>query len=123
MNDYLRMGLNAYRLVHTLPGEILSGLLGYTQTENEKASNQAQIDYNEYLKAGYLRAYEDWKKNVPNREIKYPEFTYPGNIYRTDTASARAMFDYDTAGANFYGRSLYGTLGLYGVGSRVTRWL
>lgn len=123
-------GYRAYWLAHEAPMYYLSRLLGFHQTKQQQKSELAQIDYNEYLKAGFNRQLSDWKRNVGSKgvsgyrpTIRYPELTYPGQIYRTDTATARAMYDYDIAGSNVYGRSLYGSAGLYGVGSRVSRWL
>lgn len=96
-------------------------LLGYTQMKNTQASTTAQMDYEQYLKAGNERALADWHKNVPNREIKYPEFSYPGQIYRADTALTRAGLDYDTSRANYTGNLLYRSAGLYGIGTRLFR--
>lgn len=108
---------------HWLPFRGVAPVLGYTQFKNTQASLSAQMDYEQYLKAGNERALRDWHKNVPNRSIKYPEFSYPGQIYRADTSIARAGFDYDTAGANYSGNVLYRTAGLYGIGSRIARTL
>lgn len=120
--DLWKYGYRAYHLVHKYPGEVASSLLGFRQTSNEQASNQAQISYEEYLKGGNRRAIADYYRNV-SRPMRYPELSYPGQVYRSDTAIARNLFDYDTAGANLYGRSLYGTAGLYGISSRASRFL
>lgn len=101
----------------------VGSLIGWTQMKNTQASTQAQMDYEAYLRQGYERQLADWHKNVPGREIRYPELSYPGYIYRSNTASARAGYDYDTAGANYYGNLPYRALGLYGIGSRVSRWI
>lgn len=101
-------------------GKMLSGR---QQMENTQASLQKQIDYEQYLKAGNERALADWHKNVPNRQIRYPELSYAGQIRRADTSIARAGLDYDTASANYYGNVLYRGAGLYGIGSRLTRFL
>lgn len=98
-------------------------LMGYRQKENTQASLQAQIDYEQYLRAANERALRDWHKNVPGREIKYPEFSYAGQIYRANTSIARAGFDYATADANYYGNLPYRAAGLYGIGTRVARTL
>lgn len=125
MSDFNPYAFRAWYLTHMYPDQVIRSLLGIRQTENAKASAQTQISYEDYLKAGNQRALDDWQKNVGKygKTIRYPEFSYPGQIYRSDTAIARNMLDYDTADANFYGRSLYGSVGLYGVGSRLTRWL
>lgn len=106
-------------------GRFARNLTGRTQYENTKASVNAQIAYNDYIKAGNQRAYDDWMRNVGQygRTIRYPELSYPGRIYQADTASARAMYDADTAAANYSGNLPFRLAGLYGIGSRVTRWL
>ena len=101
----------------------IPALLGYTQKENIQNSLDAQIAYEEYLKAGNERALRDWHKGFPGREIKYPEFSYPGQIYRANTSIARAGFDYNTADANYYGNLPYRAGGLYGLASRFSRYL
>lgn len=96
---------------------------GKTQYDNTIASNQAQIDYNEYLRVGNERALADWKRGFPGKEIRYPELSYPGAIYRTNTGTARTMFDSDSATANYYGNLGFRLAGLYGIASRVSRWM
>lgn len=125
MSNWAVYGARAHWLANYSLGYYIPRLLGYTQTKKAQDSETAQIRYNDYLKAGFQRQYDDWQKNVGKygRTIRYPEISYPGQMYRTDTATARAMYDYDIAGSNFYGRSLYSSAGLYGIGSRVTRWL
>nr|WDW25854.1 MAG: ORF3 protein [Canine associated porprismacovirus] len=98
-------------------------VLGYTQYRNTQDSLSAQIDYDQYIRRGNERALRDWHKNVPNRNIKYPELSYEGQIRRADTSIARAGFDYATADANYYGNLPYRVAGLYGIGSRVYRSL
>lgn len=100
-------------------------LFGYTQKRNAQRSVQTQIDYNDYLKGAYERQYRDWQRNVGSkgRTIKYPELSYPGQMYRTDTSSARAMYDYANAEANYRGNFLFRGAGLYGVLGRVSRTL
>lgn len=106
-------------------GKFARSVIGYEQYQNTQKSTQAQIDYNEYIKAGNQRAYNDWMRNVGSkgRTIRYPELSYPGRIYQADTASARAMYDADTAAANYYGNIPFRLAGLYGIGSRITRWI
>lgn len=98
---------------------------GRRTASNTQKSVQAQISYNDYIKAGNQRAYDDWMRNVGKygRTIRYPELSYPGRIYQADTASARAMYDADTAYANYSGNLPFRIAGLYGIGSRVSRWL
>lgn len=98
-------------------------ITGRTQMRNTQKSLTAQMNYEQYLKQGNERALADWHKNVPGRSIKYPEFSYPGQIRRADTSIARAGLDYDTATANYYGNLAYRVGGLYGVSSRATRHL
>lgn len=100
-------------------------LSGYKQMQNTQQSLSAQIDYEQYLKAGNERALADWNKNVGSqgRTIRYPELSYAGQIRRADTSIARASLDYDTASANYWGNLPYRTAGLYGIGSRLSRSL
>lgn len=105
------------------PWRMLSDATGYTQFRNAQASTQTQIDYENYLRAGNERALRDWHKNVPNRQIRYPELSYPGQIYRSDTSIARNMYDYSTAGANYTGNLIFRLGGLYGVANRLSRSL
>lgn len=103
---------------------LLKDLSGYTQYKNTQKSVQAQISYNDYIKRGNERAFQQWQKNVGSKglTIKNPELSYPGAIYRADTGSARAMYDADNSRANFYGNVPYRAAGLYGIVSRVSRW-
>lgn len=96
---------------------------GYSQAETTAKSNQAQISYDEYLKNANKQALAMWQKNVPGRSIAVPGLSYPGAIYRADTGVARSMYNSDLAMSNFAGSAPYRTLGLYGVGSRVSRWI
>lgn len=120
-----RMYGNWYRNPAILDGvsKLWDYVTGKTQYENTIASNQAQIDYNEYLRRGNERALADWHKNVPNRQIKYPELSYAGAIYRANTGTARSMYDIDSASANYYGNLGFRLAGLYGIASRVSRWM
>lgn len=106
-------------------GRFARSITGRNQYENTKKSVATQIAYNDYIKAGNQRAYDDWMRNVGKygRTIRYPELSYPGRIYQADTASARAMYDADTAYANYSGNLPFRIAGLYGIGSRVSRWL
>lgn len=111
--------LNAY----WAPFRVISPMIGYNQMKNTQASLQKQIDYEQYIRAGNERALSDWHKNVPGRSIKYPEFSYSGQVQRANTSIARAGFDYATADANYSGNTPYRVAGLYGIGSRVARML
>lgn len=91
--------------------------------KNTVDSANTQIGYEEYLRRGNERALADWHKNVPGRTIKYPEFSYAGQIARSDTAISRLGYESDSAYANFYGNLPYRTAGLYGIGGRVARSL
>lgn len=102
---------------------LVGGMFGYNQYRNTRASASAQMNYDAYLKAGNERALRDWHRNVPGKEIAYPEFSYPGQIYRADTAIARAGFDYSNASSNYYGNLPYRTAGLYGLAGRMSRYL
>lgn len=96
-------------------------LLGITQGHNQQESIATQMDYEQYLRNANERALADWHRNVPNRTIKYPEFSYEGQIRRADTALTRLGLDYDTTYANMTSGAFYKGAGLYGVGSRLTR--
>lgn len=102
---------------------LIKDVLGYNQYRNTQASLEAQMNYEQYLKAGNERALADWHRNLPGREIRYPEFSYSGQIYRANTSLARAGFDYDTARSNFVGNLPYRATGLYGISSRLSRTL
>lgn len=101
-------------------------LTGRTQMRNTQMALSTQMKYEQYLRQGNQRALSDWYKNVGNptgRHIKYPEFSYAGQIARADTSLARAGLDYSTASANYYGNLPYRGAGLYGIGSRLSRTL
>lgn len=103
--------------------EFGSNVLGYTQYQNTRKSAETQISYEQYLRRGNERALADWHKNLPGRRIRYPEFSYAGQIARADTAIGRLGYESDSAYANFYGNLPYRTAGLYGIGGRVARSL
>lgn len=98
---------------------------GRRQKENTQQSVAYQISYNDYLVRSNARAYRDWQKNVGRygRKIKYPGLSYPGQIYKANTATARAMLDADTASANYYGNLPFRLAGVYGITSRLSRWI
>lgn len=107
------------------PFRAVSSLVGYDQTKATIESNKAQIAYDEYLRRGNERAYNDWQKNVGSkgRTIRYPELSYPGAIYRSDTGIARSNYSSDSAYASNYRSFVYGTAGLYGIAGRAARTL
>ena len=96
-------------------------VLGYNQLKNTEESVNNQISYEQYLRSGNERALEDWHRNVPNRQIRYPELSYPGQIRRADTSIANLGISYDTAYQNYTGNLLYKSMGLYGVPGRLYR--
>lgn len=104
---------------------VFGSMFGYNQYKSTEASTKAQISYNDYIKRGNARALEDWNKNLGKYglTIKYPELSYAGRMYQADTGSYRAGLDSYTASANYYGNIPYRAAGLYGVGSRLSRWL
>lgn len=116
-------GKNNYSRQVNAVWDWIDSATGKKQLDYIQQSNQAQIDFNEYLRKGNERALADWHKNVPNREIKYPELSYAGAIYRADTGSARSMYDSDIASANYSGNLAFRLAGLYGIGSRLARWM
>lgn len=104
-----------------------NSMTGFKQNYNTQLSTKKQIDYNEYLNAGNQRAIDDWNNTIGKkghgRTIRYPELSYAGAVARANTGSYRAMYDASNSSANYYGNLPYRGLGLYGVGSRVSRWL
>lgn len=105
------------------PWKLEDMITGYTQMRNTQKSLSAQMNYDQYLAEGNKRALADWSRNVPGRTIKYPEFSYAGQIMRANTSLARAGLDYSTSSANYYGNLPYRAGGLYGIGSRMSRRL
>lgn len=110
---------------YTKMRDTMGYISGYKQYKNTQRSVQAQISYNDYISRGNARAYADWKKNVGSkgRTIRYPELSYSGRIYQASTGSTRAMYDSDNAYGNFIGNVGYRTAGLYGITSKLSRWL
>lgn len=98
-------------------------VLGYNQFKNTEQSVNNQIGYEQYLRAGNERALVDWNRNVgrKGRSIRYPEFSYPGQIRRIDTSIANLDLSYDTAYSNYTGNLLNKSMGLYGVPGRLYR--
>lgn len=96
---------------------------GYNQKEYNKEQTANTIALNEYLRGGYERQLRDWHRNVPNRQIKYPELSYAGQIYSLNTGNANASLGYDITASN-YNSNLYGrAFGLYGIGGKFSRYL
>lgn len=96
---------------------------GYTQMKNTQESLKAQIGYEQYIRQANERALRDWNRNVGSkgRIIRYPEFSYAGQIARSNTSIATAGFSYDNAYANYTGGLLNKSMGLYGVSGRLYR--
>lgn len=125
-------GLEYYTGHKPIYNQMLSGitkfgrdLLGYSQWQNSRKSYQAQIDYEEYLRNANQRALDNWNRTYGRKglTIKYPEFSYPGQIARSNTAIARNMLDYSSADSNMYGNVFYRTAGLYGISGSLFRHL
>lgn len=109
---------------------VFGSMFGYNQYKSTEASTKAQISYNDYIKRGNERALADWNKFVGSKgvagshpTIQYPELSYSGRIRQADTGSYRAGLDSYTASANYYGNLPYRFAGLYGISSRVSRWI
>lgn len=109
---------------------VFGSMFGYNQYKSTEASTNAQIAYNDYIRRGNERALADWNKNVGSKglsgshpTIKYPELSFAGQMRKADTGSYRAGLDAYTASANYYGNIPYRAAGLYGIGSRVSRWI
>lgn len=117
-NEVWRKGFETF-------GRGLYNLSGMQYRDLQKESYNEQIAYEEYLRQGNIRAYNDWQKNVGSqgRTIRYPELSYPGQIHRSDTAIARNLLDYSTADSNFISNLPYRTVGLYSIGGRLSRTL
>lgn len=102
---------------------------GRRQYENTEKSNQAEIDYLNYQKQAYERQLSDWHRNVPNRQIAYPELSYPGAIRGIDTGITRLGYGTNSAYANYVGHMANFALGfargagLYKVSGRANRRL
>lgn len=117
-------GLEYYTGHKPIYNQMISGItklgkdmLGYSQWQNSKKSYQAQIDYEEYIRKANQRALDNWYRTYGSKglTIKYPEFSYSGQIVRSNTAIARNMFDYASSDSNMYGNLPYRAGGLYGV--------
>lgn len=80
--------------------------------ENTQKSNQVEIDYLQYQKQAYERQLADWHRNVPNREIAYPELSYPGAIRGINTGVTRLGYGTDSAYANYVGHMANTALGM-----------
>lgn len=92
-------------------------------------SQYRQRELYRYQRGGYERQLRDWHKNVPNRQIRYPEFSYPGHIRSLDTGISQSYAGSLGAGSSLV-RNLssgYGyarSSGLFGkTPSRTSRWL
>ena len=54
-------------------------------------SQAKQREFYAYQKQGYERQLEDWHRNVPGRQIRYPELSYPGRIRAADLGISREI--------------------------------
>lgn len=76
-------------------------------------SQYKQRELYRYQKQAYERQYEDWKRNVPGRTIRYPELSYPGHIRALDTGISQSYASSIGSGASLgstlgYGAVSYG---------------
>lgn len=95
---------------------------GYNQKKYIEESNKKQIAYDNYLRFANVQAYTQYLKNV-GRSLANPGLSYPGAIYRADTGIARSSYDVGLAGSNYRGSLPYRMGGLYGISSRLSRWI
>lgn len=125
-------GLEYYTGHKPIYNQMISGItrlgrdmLGYSQWQNSRKSYQTQIDYEQYIRSANERALAGWNNTYGRKglTIKYPEFSYAGQIARSDTAIARNMLDYASADSNMYGNLPYRAGGLYGVAGGLFRRL
>lgn len=103
-------------------GAVMSGLRSAMDKEQ---SNTIQIGYNEYMKGGNQRAYDDWQRLYGSKglSIRYPELSYPGAIAGYDAGTSRAYLSSDIAYSDYISSLPYRGAGLYGVASRAVRTL
>lgn len=81
-----------------------------------------------YQKAGYERQLADWKRNVPGRQIRYPELSYPGHIRAADTGISQSYASSVSTAAGLAGNFAtgYGYArhnGLFNSTFKSSRWL
>lgn len=94
-------------------------------------SQSKQRDLYRYQRNAYERQDRDWHRNVPGREIRYPELSYPGHIRTLDTGISQsyassvgtgARLAGELAGGYIYGRS--NIRSLFGASTgRTSKWL
>lgn len=91
-------------------------------------SQSKQRDFYRYQKAGYERQLSDWHRNVPGREIRYPELSYPGHIRALDTGISQSYASSVSSAAGLagnlaagYGYARHG--GLFNSTFKSSRWL
>lgn len=91
----------------------------------QQESYNTQIAYEEYLRNANQRALDGWNRTYGKKglTIKYPEFSYAGQIRRSDTAIARNLIDYSIADTNYYSNLPYRVAGLYGISGGFARSL
>lgn len=100
-------------------------MLGWTQRNRQQESNTVQIGYEQYLKNANQRALDGWNRTYGRKglTIKYPEFSYEGQIRRADTAITRNLIDYANADTNYWSNLPYRAVGLYNVPGGFSRYL
>lgn len=98
---------------------------GYDAVKAKEAEYKNSIGYYQYLKAGYDRQYEDWKKHVGSqgRTIRYPELSYPGLSFGASKNISNNYFGIDATYANYTASAPYRAGGLYTLFSRTSRYL
>lgn len=69
---------------------VIMGASAVTGAGANLYSQYKQRELYRYQKGGYERALNDWHKNVPGREIRYPEQSYPGHIRALDTGISQS---------------------------------
>lgn len=120
-------GANALSMVAILSGKPYMDPFGlFTGNQyrmTQRMSTNAQIGYEQYLRQGNERALADFRKNVPNRQIRYPELSYSGQIARSNTAIMRNSMDYAGADANYWSNLPYRGAGLYRTASPLSRFM
>lgn len=129
--DVYRFGrsLNQWNPFHSMMPDYVydAGWLvsGGTAMEQKQESQSVQIGYDEYMKAGNERAYNDWQKLYGSKglSIRYPELSYPGAIAGYDAGISRAYISSDIAGTEYASSLPYRGAGLYGIAGRAVRTL
>lgn len=69
-------------LKYLIPSALAGPIL--TRYGSNMYSELKQREFYKYQKNAYERQLEDWHRNVPGREIRYPELSFPGRIRAAD---------------------------------------